>query len=122
MEYLTKEEYIAMGGTTEVSPDVFISAKEKIDSMTFHRIVFKEMTDFQKEKIRRAMFLLINFYIENPEYMDSTEIVTNYSVGDIHVTIDKNSLNNSRIIQYGVPNSVYEKLKATGLTYRGFSL
>lgn len=122
MEYLTLEEYKQLGGTKDVSPFVFINAKEKIDELTFNRIVdatFDKLTEFQKNQIKRTVFLLVEYYMDNPEILEDGLGISNYRVGDINVTINTNSASQQILEQYGVPLNVYKSLSKTGLTRRG---
>ena len=122
MEYLTLEEYKQLGGTKDVSPFVFINEKEKIDELTFNRIVdatFDKLTEFQKNQIKRTVFLLVEYYMDNPEILEDGLGISNYRVGDINVTINTNSASQQILEQYGVPLNVYKSLSKTGLTRRG---
>lgn len=79
-------------------------AQEKIDSITFNRIVkigFDNLTDFQKEKIQRAICYQAEYILENGL---ETSNIASYSVLDINVSVgNKNtpaSLNNMSEIAY----------------------
>lgn len=90
-----------------------LKASEKVDELTFNRIVkigFDNLTDFQKEKIQRAICLHADYIFEN-----GTEIglISSYSVLDINVSVDNK---NSTAIKYGTNNDTYNLLKQTGLT------
>lgn len=90
-------------------------AQEKIDSITFNRIVrigFNNLTNFQKEKIQRAICYQAEYILENgPE----TSNIASYSVLDINVSVgNKNtpaSLNHMSEI-------AYELVHKTGLDCR----
>ena len=88
-------------------------ASEKVDELTFNRIVkigFDNLTDFQKEKIQRAICLHADYIFEN-----GTEIgqISSFSVLDINVSVDnKNSIESI----YGTNSTIYNLLKQTGLT------
>lgn len=87
-------------------------ASEKIDELTFNRIVkigFENLTDFQKEKIQKAVCLHADYIYEN-----GTEIgqISSFSVSDITVSVDnKNSIE----AKYGTNSNVYNYVKQTGL-------
>lgn len=88
-------------------------ASEKIDELTFNRIVkigFDKLTDFQKEKIQRAICLHADYIYENGTEMGQ---ISSFSVFDINVSVDnKNSIEGI----YGTNREVYNLLKQTGLT------
>ena len=88
-------------------------ASEKIDEMTFNRIVkigFNNLTDFQKEKIQKAICLHADYIYENGTEMGQ---ISSFSVLDINISIDnKNSIE----AKYGTNKEVYNLVKQTGLT------
>lgn len=90
-----------------------LKASEKIDELTFNRIVkigFDNLTDFQKEKIQRAICLHADYIYENGTEMGQ---ISSFSVLDINVSVDnKNSIE----AKYGTNKEVYNLLKQTGLT------
>lgn len=90
-------------------------AQEKIDSITFNRIVkigFDNLTDFQKEKIQKAICYQAEYIFENGT---ETSNIASYSVLDINVSVgNKNtpaSLNHMSEI-------AYELVHKTGLDCR----
>lgn len=88
-------------------------ASEKIDELTFNRIVkigFDNLTDFQKEKVQRAICLHADYIYENGTEMGQ---ISSFSVLDINVSVDnKNSIE----AKYGTNRDIYNLLKQTGLT------
>ena len=91
-------------------------AQEKIDSITFNRIVrigFDNLTDFQKEKVQKAMCYQAEYIFENGT---ETSNIASYSVLDINVSVgNKNtpaSLNHMSEI-------AYDLIHKTGLDCRG---
>lgn len=90
-----------------------LKASEKIDELTFNRIVkmgFNNLTDFQKEKIQRAVCLHADYIYENGTEMG---LISSFSVLDINVSVDnKNSIE----AKYGTNKDIYDLVKQTGLT------
>ena len=88
-------------------------ASEKIDEMTFNRIVkigFDNLTEFQKEKIQRAVCLHADYIYENGTEMG---LISSFSVADINVSVDnKNSIE----ALLGTNKDVYSLVKQTGLS------
>lgn len=89
-------------------------ASDQIDSLTFNRIVgkgFDNLTDFQKEKIKKAVCLQADFVEEYGDYINSP--ISSFSAGSISVSF------NDKAVKYinGVTtsNEVYNLLKQTGL-------
>lgn len=90
-----------------------LKASEKIDELTFNRIVaigFDKLTDFQKEKIQRAICLHADYIFEFGTEMGQ---ISSFSVLDINVSIDnKNSIE----AKFGTNKEIYNLVKQTGLT------
>lgn len=88
-------------------------ASEKIDELTYNRIVaigFDKLTDFQKEKIQRAVCKHADYIYENGTEMGQ---ISSFSVLDINVSMDnKNSIE----AQFGTNKEIYNLVKQTGLT------
>lgn len=94
-------------------------AQEKIDEITFNRIVkigFERLTQFQQEKIRKAMCYQIDYISKNGN--DDSDDISSYSVLDISVTVDKTSKKEADKIN--MSSIAYSYLKKTGLTNRSF--
>ena len=67
-------------------------SSEKIDTMTFNRIVkigFNNLTKFQQEKVILAVCFQANYIIENENYNISG--MSGFSVLDISINYDKNN-------------------------------
>lgn len=94
-------------------------AQEKIDEVTFNRIVkngFENLTPFQKEKIMRAMCFQIDYISENVS--EDSDDVSSYSVLDISVTVNDTVKSIARKLH--MSSMAYSLLKKTGLTNRSF--
>lgn len=92
-------------------------AQEKIDSITFNRIVkigFNNLTDFQKDKISKAICYQAEYMLENGI---ETSNITSYSVLDINVSIDNKKTVAS---QNNMNEMAYNLVNKTGLASRGF--
>ena len=92
-QYVNKEYYKdTFEGTTipEEDIDKYLKlAQEKIDSITYNRIVaigFDNLTEFQKDCVRKAICYQAEHYSENG--INSLSSVSSYSVLDISVNID----------------------------------
>ena len=122
MEYLTIEEFEEKGGAKDASPKLFSKAKDKIDDLTFNRIVkegFENLTQFQQEMIKSCMFDLVTLYIDNPEMLENGLNLASYSVGDISVSLGDANGSDWIFNAYKIPTAVYNNLKKTNLMRRG---
>lgn len=90
-----------------------ILASQKIDEITYNRIVgkgFDNLTKFQQSKVKMAVCYQVNYMIENG--IESSNI-EGYSVFDLSISIKEN---NSIASQFHVSDVAYNCLKQTGLT------
>ena len=88
--------------------------------MTFNRIVgtgFSSLTEFQQDKIKKAVCLQADFVEQYGDYINSP--ISAFSAGSINVTLNNNTVKNIN----GVITSseVYDLLKQTGLTCTSFN-
>ena len=93
-------------------------AQEKIDSITFNRIVkigFDKLTEFQKEKIKESICYQAEYIFENGYNNENNRDIASYSVLDISVSKD-NSSNNKTIAQKeNMSEIAYDYVHKTGL-------
>ena len=93
-------------------------AQEKIDSITYNRIVaigFDDLTEFQKEKISKAICYQAEYIFQNGYNDENNRDVSSYSVLDISVSVD-NSNNNKTIAQkLNMSEMAYDLVHKTGL-------
>ena len=93
-------------------------AQEKIDSITYNRIVaigFDNLSEFQKEKISKAICYQAEYIFQNGYNDENNRDVSSYSVLDISVSID-NSSNNKTIAQkLNMSEIAYDLVHKTGL-------
>lgn len=93
-------------------------AQEKIDSITFNRIVaigFNNLTKFQQEKIKDAICYQAEYIYINGYNNEDNRDVSSYSVLDISVSID-NSNNDKTIAQRkNMSEMAYDYVHKTGL-------
>lgn len=118
MPYVNEDEY--KGIILDDLKNKLEKASNQIDSMTFNRIVgagFSNLTEFQQDKIKRAVCLQADFVEQYGEYINIP--IGGFSAGSISVTINNNAVKNIN----GVITSseVYDLLKQTGLTCRSFN-
>ena len=89
-------------------------ASDQIDALTFNRIVgigFDNLTEFQKDKVKKAVCLHANFMDQYGEYIDMP--VSGFSAGSTSVSFNANKINGVTTTQ-----EVLNCLKQTGLTCR----
>lgn len=89
-------------------------ASDQIDALTFNRIVgigFNNLTEFQKDKIKKAVCLHANFMDQYGEYIDMP--LSGFSAGSTSVSFNANKVNGVTTTQ-----EVLNYLKQTGLTCR----
>lgn len=93
-------------------------AQEKIDSITFNRIVaigFNNLTKFQQEKIKDAICYQAEYIYVNGYNNEDNRDVSSYSVLDISVSVD-NSNNDKTIAQRkNMSEMAYDYVHKTGL-------
>ena len=120
--YVDKEYYSNTFGGKNI-PDEEIEkylelAQEKIDSITYNRIVaigFDNLTEFQKEKISKAICYQAEYIFQNGYNDENNRDVSSYSVLDISVSVD-NSSNNKTIAQkVNMSEIAYDLVHKTGL-------
>lgn len=116
MAYVDEEFYNKYSGKiTDNIIHKLERASDQIDSMTFNRIVgagFSNLTDFQQEKIKKAVCLHVDFIEEYSEYFNSP--LSGFSAGSISVTFNNNAI--KTIGGITTSNEVYSLLQQTGLT------
>ncbi|MCI8466980.1 MAG: hypothetical protein HFI08_02160 [Bacilli bacterium] len=119
--YITRSDYAKYWELEDIPEDFknnYVLAKEKINSVTHNRIValgFDKLTDFQKEKIKLAMFHQIKFIEENGTEEND---VSSYSVLDISISVDKNS--QSKAQKLHMSDFALDQLQKTGLCTNNF--
>ncbi len=89
-------------------------ASDQIDALTFNRIVgigFDNLTEFQKDKVKKAVCLHANFMDQYGEYIDMP--LSGFSAGSTSVSFNANKVNGVTTTQ-----EVLNYLKQTGLTCR----
>lgn len=97
-------------------------ASEKIDSITFNRIVkigFDNLTPFQKEKIQRAVCYQAEYILENGYNNENKENITSYSVLDISVNV-KDSNTKTIAEKECMSEMAYDLIHKTGLDSRSY--
>lgn len=118
-KYVDSEYYLnTFKGTTIPANELdkyLQKASEKIDELTFNRIVrigFDNLTEFQKEKVQRAICFHADYIYENGTEMGQ---ISSFSVLDISVNVENK---NSTEAKYGTNNDTYNLLKQTDLMCR----
>ena len=93
-------------------------AQEKIDSITFNRIVkigFDKLTEFQKEKIKEAICYQAEYIFENGYNNENNRDIASYSVLDISVSKDNSSSNKTIAQKENMSETAYDYVHKTGL-------
>lgn len=98
-------------------------ASEKIDSITFNRIVaigFDNLTQFQQEKVQRAVCYQAEYIYKNGYNDENKEAdIASYSVLDISVNVkDKSDSEKTRAEKECMSEKAYDLINKTGLTSR----
>ena len=97
-------------------------ASEKIDSITFNRIVakgFDNLTEFQKEKVQKAVCYQAEYIFENGYNDEDNQDIASYSVLDISVNV-KTDVEKTQAEKECMSEKAYDLINKTGLTTRGF--
>ena len=125
-QYVTKGYYSNdFNGTT--IPDDEIEkylelAQEKIDSITFNRIVkigFDNLTTFQQKKIKMAVCYQAEYIFSNGFNNENKPDIASYSVLDISVNVESNKAK-TKAEKACMSESAYDLIVKTGLTTKGF--
>lgn len=91
-------------------------AQEKIDSITHNRIVgigFDNLTEFQKEKISKAICYQAEYILENGFNNENNGNIASYSVLDISVNVDANKRTQAQKVN--MSEIAYDLIHKTGL-------
>lgn len=115
MSYVDEAYYISFSGLIDKKLNNKLErASDQIDALTFNRIVgigFENLTEFQKDKVRKAVCLHANFVDQYGEYIDMP--LSGFSAGSTSVSFNANKVNGVTTTQ-----EVLNYLKQTGLTCR----
>lgn len=93
-------------------------AQEKIDSITFNRIVaigFNNLTKFQQEKIKDAICYQAEYIYLNGYNNEDNRDVSSYSVLDISVCVDNSNSNKTIAQRKNMSEMAYDYVHKTGL-------
>lgn len=89
-------------------------ASDQIDTLTYNRIVgigFDNLTEFQKDKVKKAICIHAEFIEQYGAYIDTP--LSGFSAGSTSISFDTNKINGISTTQ-----EVLNYLKQTGLTCR----
>jgi len=125
-QYATSEYYTdTFKGTLLPQNDVdryLQEASEKIDSITFNRIVargFDNLTKFQQEKVQRAVCYQAEYILNNGYNDEDKEDIASYSVLDISVNVKTDS-EKTQAEKECMSEKAYDLINKTGLATKGF--
>lgn len=97
-------------------------AQEKIDSITFNRIVeigFNNLTEFQREKISKAICYQAEYILKNGfNDEDKEKSISSYSVLDISVNVKDSDSNKTQAKKECMSEIAYDLIHKTGLDSR----
>lgn len=97
-------------------------ASEKIDSITFNRIVkigFDNLTPFQQEKIKMAVCYQAEYIYDNGFNGENKSDIASYSVLDISVSVGSKEAK-TKAEKECMSEMAYDLINKTGLSTRGF--
>ena len=98
--------------------EVLDLAEMKVDEVTFNRIRgigFDNLTEFQKDKVRKAVCVQADYIQEYGGYTDGEPQIESYSVLDISVSVSNKQTDAERA---GMATLAYKLLEQTGLMRR----
>lgn len=99
-------------------------ASEKIDSITFNRIVgrgFDNLTQFQKDKVQKAVCYQAEYILKNGYNDEEKQDVSSYSVLDISVNVkEKTNAEKTQAEKECMSEKAYDLILKTGLATKGF--
>ena len=118
MAYVDVDFYNEYSGeVTEGLERKLEKASDQIDSLTYNRIVgigFNNLTQFQQDRIKKAICLHVDFTEQYGEYINSP--LSGFSAGSISVSFNSDTV--KCINGVNTSSEVYNLLKQTGLTCR----
>ena len=104
-------------------PEKYLAlAQEKIDSITFNRIVyigFDNLTEFQKDKVSKAICYEAEHIFTDGYNNENTNDIASYNVLDISINV-KEKTNKTQAEREDMCEIAYDLIKKTGLTNRSF--
>lgn len=120
--YVDKEYYLnTFKGNTISDEDIekyLELSQEKIDSITFNRIVaigFNNLTEFQREKISKAICYQADYIFQNGYNNENNRNISSYSVLDISVSVDNSNDNKTIAQKLNMSEMAYDLVHKTGL-------
>ncbi len=93
-------------------------SQEKIDSITYNRIVaigFNNLTEFQKEKISKAICFQAEYIFNNGYNDENNRNISSYSVLDISVSVDNSDSNKTKAQKLNMSEIAYDLVHKTWL-------
>lgn len=125
-QYATSEYYFTTfkGNVLQKeNVDMYLQeATEKIDSITFNRIVrigFDNLTPFQKEKVQKAVCYQAEYILNNGFNDEDKEDIASYSVLDISVNVKADN-EKTQAEKECMSEKAYDLIFKTGLMTRGY--
>ena len=99
-------------------------AQEKINSITFNRILgigFDNLTEFQKEKVLKAICYQADYIYENGYNNEENSDISSYSALDISVNVQtKNNESKTVAENKNMSEEAYDYIHQTGLDSRNW--
>lgn len=120
--YIDKEYYLNIFKGNIISDEDIEKylelSQEKIDSITFNRIVaigFNNLTEFQREKISKAICYQADYIFQNGYNDENNRNISSYSVLDISVSVDSSNDNKTIAQKLNMSEIAYDLVHKTGL-------
>lgn len=118
--YVDKNYYIQNGGNIPLKEiDEYLElSQEKIDSITHNRIVsigFDNLTEFQKEKVKKAICIQADYIKEHGFNDEEDNDISSYSVLDISVNVKDSSSKETKASKMHMSERAYNLIHKTGL-------
>lgn len=108
------EQQRDVGEFVSETAEFALRAAEHIDILTYNRIEYDKLTEFQKKIINRVHSRLTAFEMENDEMI--TSFLQSYSLNGVSMGFGENW--NLRVVGgVAIPTDIYALLKSTGLCY-----
>lgn len=124
--YVDKEYYkdTYKGNIPDENVEKYLEmSQEKIDSITFNRIVrigFNKLTEFQQEKIKKAICLQADYISQNGYNNEDNSDISSYSVLDISVNVNSDANSKTIAEKENMDEYAYELINKTGLNSRNW--
>lgn len=129
-QYVDEDYYLSTFEGTKLEDvdeldKILMLAQEKIDSITFNRIVrigIDNLTEFQRDKVKKAICYQAEYIYENGfNNEENKQEISSYSVLDINVSVkDKDTNEKTLAEKVNMSEIAYDLIHKTGLDCRSY--